>query len=180
MRSSPFVLLVSFLSISFSSYSQIEVEDDSKPSFKDRVYFGGGFAMNGGSDSYGNRYYYFALSPIVGYMITPKLSAGSGITWQQINYPDAKVKLNQYGVSPFVRYNLSKLFLYSEYNLINTPSYSSTGERRNYDRLLLGLGYSQPLGKRGAINGMALYDVLYNPSDRVFVSPWVFRVFFSF
>ena len=179
MRS--FIVFVA-LCISCSAWAQRPVEEDSKPSFKDRIYFGGGFGLNGGRDGYGNNYFYFAVNPIVGYMITPKLSAGTGVSWQQYNYTDIKVKINQYGVSPFVRYNFGKLFSYAEYNLINTPNYyNNSTSRANYDRLILGLGYPQPFGSgRGAINAMALYDVLYQQSDRVFASPWVFRVFLSF
>jgi hypothetical protein len=175
-------LLVLFIIITSSAFAQREVEEDTKPKFKDRLYFGGGFGLNGGRDAYGNNYFYFGLNPLVGYMVTPKLSVGTGVSWQQYNYTDVKIKLNQYGVSPFVRYNFGKLFSYAEYNLINTPSFSNNlNVRKNYDRLLLGLGYTQPFGTgRGAINAMALYDVLYKQTDRVFASPWVFRVFFSF
>lgn len=175
-------LFIALLAISYSAFAQREVEEDSKPKFMDRVYFGGGFGLSGGRDAYGNNYFYFAVNPIVGYMFTPKLSAGTGISWQQYNYKDVNVKVNQYGISPFVRYNVGKLFSYAEYNLINTPVYTNNlNERENYNRLLLGLGYTQAFGSgRGAINVMALYDVLYQQSDRVFASPWVFRVFFSF
>lgn len=175
-------LFLFLVTLSYASFAQREVEEDTKPKFKDRVYFGGGFGLNGGTDGYGNRYFYFAVNPIVGYMITPQFSMGTGVSWQQYNYTDVKVKINQYGVSPFARYNFGKLFSYAEYNLINTPNfYNASGSRTNYDRLLLGLGYSQPFGTgRGAINAMALYDVLYQKTDRVFASPWVFRVFFSF
>ncbi|MBA4146353.1 MAG: hypothetical protein C0523_11345 [Cytophaga sp.] len=176
----PILLLLSLFA-AFSVLAQIEVDEDSPtPSFKDRVYFGGGVGLNGGRDGYGNNYFYVALNPIVGYMVTPQFSVGTGISWQHYSYPDVDIKINQYGVSPFMRYNFGKLFTYGEYNLINTPSFYDLNKRSNYDRLLLGLGYSQPLGRRGAINAMALYDVLYNQSDRVFASPWVFRVFFSF
>ncbi len=174
------IILLLFSFVAYAGVAQIEVEQDSTPSFKDRIYFGGGVGLNGGRDGYGNNYFYVALSPIVGYMVTPQFSVGTGVNWQHYSYPDVDIKINQYGVSPFVRYNFGKLFAYSEYNLINTPSFYDLNKRSNYDRLLLGLGYSQPLGRRGAINAMALYDVLYNQADRVFASPWVFRVFFSF
>ena len=174
------ITILLFLIIAFSALAQREVDEDAGWSLKDRIYVGGGLGLNGGTDGYGNRYFYVALSPIVGYMITPQFSAGTGVSWQHYSYPDVDIKINQYGVSPFARYNFGKLFAYGEYNLINTPSFYDLNKRSNYDRLLLGLGYSQPLGNRGAINAMALYDVLYNQSDRVFASPWVFRVFFSF
>jgi hypothetical protein len=170
--------------VSLTVFAQREIDEESKPSFKDRAYFGGGLGFNGGTDAFGNRFVYFALNPIMGYMVTPKFSVGTGVSWQQYNYTDAKIKITQYGLSPFMRYNFGKLFSYAEYNLINTPAYlgsNASAVRKNYDRLLLGLGYSQPLGiGRGAINGMALYDVLYKQSDRTFASPWVFRIFVSF
>jgi len=176
------IAVLTALCMTSFAWAQRPVEEDSKPSFKDRVYFGGGIGLNGGVDGSGNNYFYFAVSPIIGYMVTPKLSVGTGVSWQQYNYTDIKVKVNQYGISPFVRYNLGRLFSYAEYSLINTPNYySSSTSRSNYDRLLLGLGYTMPFGSgRGAINAMGLYDVLYKQSDHVFASPWVFRIFFSF
>ena len=178
MKKSVAILLLSI--VAFTVLAQRELEEDAGWSLKDRIYVGGGVGLNGGRDGYGNNYFYVALSPIVGYMITPQFSAGAGISWQHYSYPDVNVKINQYGVSPFVRYNFGKLFAYSEYNLINTPSFYDLNKRANYDRLLVGLGYSQPLGQRGAVNAMALYDVIYNQADRVFPSPWVFRIFISF
>lgn len=170
---------VLFLSCSVSALGQREIDEDSKPSWKERVYLGGGLALNGGTDSYGNKYFYVGLYPIIGYMVTSKFSVGSGITWQHYSYPDYNQTINQYGVSPFARYNLGQAFLYTEYMILNSPTYIST-QRKTYNRLLLGLGYSQPLGRRGSLNVMGLYDVLYKQEDRVFASPWVFRVFFSF
>ncbi|MBX7124534.1 MAG: hypothetical protein K1X47_02490 [Cyclobacteriaceae bacterium] len=146
----------------------------------DRLYFGGGGGFGTGTNALGLRYTYFSISPIVGYMITSQLSAGSGITYQSYKYPDAGLSLKQYGVSPFVRYNFEKLFAQVEYNLINSGSFSDPDVRKNYNRLLAGLGYSMPFGsKRGAVNAMAMYDLLYKQPS-VFNSPWVFRVFFSF
>jgi hypothetical protein len=167
------------LLITFSTYGQREVEEDAGWSLKERLYLGGGFGLNGGNDAFGNRYFYVGLNPIIGYMITQQFSAGIGLQWQHFSYPDVNVKVNQYGVSPFVRYNFSQLFAYAEYNLLNTPTFNNT-ERRNFDRLLVGLGYTQPLGRRGAINAMALYDLIYSNTEQAFASPWVFRVYFSF
>lgn len=161
------------------SFGQREIDENSKPSWKERVYVGGGLGLNGGTDSYGNRYFYLGLYPVIGYMVTNKLSAGTGITWQYYSYPDVNQTINQYGFSPFVRYNISPAFLYAEYVILSSPTYTGVA-RKTYNRLLLGLGYSQPLGRRGALNVMGLYDVLYKREDLVFASPWVIRVYFSF
>jgi hypothetical protein len=174
------IALLSFLVlITILSHAQRVVDEGAGWSLKDRLYVGGGFGLNGGTDAWGNRYFYFALNPIIGYMVTQRLSVGTGINWQRYTYTEpVKLKIDQYGASPFIRYNFSQLFAYGEYNLLNTPTFTLS-QRRTYDRLLLGLGYSQPFGRRGAINAMALYDVIYDRNERAFVSPWVFRVFFS-
>ena len=174
-------ILAIFCFLSLSCFAQRTIDEGAGWSAKDRLYMGGGLGLNGGADAYGNRYFYFALNPIIGYMIDTKLSVGTGLNWQRYSYSEpVKLNIDQYGVSPFVRYNFSQLFAYGEYNLINTPTYNLT-QRRTYDRLLLGLGYSQPFGqRRGSINAMALHDVIYDQQERAFASPWVFRVFFSF
>jgi len=177
MKSVVGVILI-FLSV--QTWAQREVDANSGWGLKDRIYTGGGLALNGGADAFGNRYFYFAVNPIVGYMVTSKFSVGTGVTWQRFAYTQpVKLNIDQYGVSPFMRYNFDQLFAYGEYNLINTPVFLGTGERRNFDRLLLGLGYTQPIGPRSAINLMALYDVIYDNQERAFASPWVFRVFFT-
>lgn len=176
MKSVVGVILI-FLSV--QTWAQRDVNENTGWGLKDRIYTGGGLALNGGTDGFGNRYFYFAVNPIVGYMVTSKFSVGSGVTWQRFAYTQpVKFNIDQYGVSPFMRYNFDQLFAYSEYNLINTPTFSSD-ERRNFDRLLLGLGYTQPIGPRSAINLMALYDVIYDNQEGAFASPWVFRVFFT-
>ncbi len=155
-------------------------EENGKPSFFDRVYFGGGLGFSSGTTSYSGRYTYLGLYPVVGYMVTNQFSVGAAITYQHYSYPDVGQTVNQYGISPFARYNLGQVFLYSEYMILSSPSYDPNSPRKIYNRWLNGLGYQQPLGKRAALNAMALYDVLYNSSERVFTSPWVFRVFVSF
>ena len=68
----------------------------------------------------------------------------------------------------------------AEYDLINAPAYNSNNElvRSNYSRFFLGLGYSFPLGRKGAINTLAMYDILYKVPS-VFNSPFVLRVYFT-
>jgi len=166
--------------VTVASFAQRAIEEDTPKTFKDRGYFGGGFGLSGGRDGFGNNFFFIALNPIVGYMIKPQFSIGTGVNWQRTSFSDINLTLNQYGVSPFARYNFSpQLFGYGEYNYISTPTFNNK-ERRSFNRMLLGLGYTVPLGGRGAVNGVALYDVLYNQAERAFASPWVFRVFFTF
>lgn len=170
--------LVFLMSVNWAM-AQREIEENAKPNFMDRVYFGGGLGFSAGTSPYAGRYTYVGLYPLIGYMVTPQFSVGATITYQYYNYSDIGQSISQYGISPFARYNLGQVFVYSEYMILNSPSYDGT-PRRVYNRWLNGIGYTQPLGRRGALNAMVLYDVLYNSSERVFASPWVFRVFFSF
>ena len=89
------------LVIAFSAYGQREIDDSTGPSFADRIYFGGGLSFSGGNSGYG-RYTYFSLNPMVGYMVTQRFSTGLSFQWQHYTYPDLKITLDQYGISPFV------------------------------------------------------------------------------
>ena len=162
------------------AFGQRTFDENGKPSVLDRMYFGGGLGFSGGTNAYGQRYTYLGIYPIVGYMLTNKFSVGATITYQHYSYPDVGQTVDQYGISPFARYNLGQVFLYSEFMILNSPTYDPNSPRKIYNRWLNGLGFQQPLGKRGAINAMVLYDVLYTQSELVFTSPWVFRVFVSF
>lgn len=163
-------------------FAQREVDEDAD--WKDRVYFGGGGGFNGGTSN-GIRYWSISVTPIVGYMVTSQMSVGTALAYQRTTYQDFDFNYVQYGVMPFVRYNFNDFFLTAEYNYINLPDVTSSGssfssgDRMFRSRMLLGAGYSQPLGDRARLNAMALYDVLYTQPS-VFQSPWVFRVFFSF
>lgn len=170
---------VLLLFVSISAWAQREVDDNTGWTLKDRIYTGGGMGLNTGTDAFGGRYHLFSVNPILGYMVTPKFSVGTGVAWQLfLQTQPVNRSMNQYVVNPFIRYNFDQLFAYGEYNLINTQLSFNSNERRNFDRLLLGLGYSQPIGSRSKLNVMALYDVMYDVQE-VFPSPWVFRVFFT-
>lgn len=156
-------------------------KDFSSASWKDRIYTGGGGSLGGGNDRFGNKYFSFAVTPVIGYMLTERLSAGTSLTYQSINYSDIGIKYTQYGVMPFLRYNLDQLFLTTEYNFLNIPVLNAqyeTTDRIYASRLLAGAGYSVPVGGRTKINMVGMYDLMYRP-NRYFLSPWVFRVFFS-
>lgn len=159
------------LIVALSSYAQKELDDEA--SVLDRIYFGGGLGF-----SSSNTATFITLSPIVGYMITPQLSAGVGVQYQYIKNKFNDRSSNVYGGSLFTRYNISQFFLQAEYNLLNVEYLQDNGSvRENFDRLLLGGGISQPLGK-ARLNILGMYDLIYEENGP-FASPWVFRVFVS-
>lgn len=175
-------LIVFLILFAQPAFAQRDVDNDA--AWKDRVYLGGGGGFNGGTSN-GYKYWSISVSPVVGYMVTSNFSVGTGITYQRTTYSDFNVNYTQYGVMPFVRYNFNQLFLTAEYNYINLPTSAyqpnslSSSDRFFKSRMLFGAGYTQPLGGRGRVNVAALYDVLYRRPS-VFLSPWVFRVFFTF
>ena len=171
-------LLTFLLLVSAASFAQKEYREHAP--WQDRVFLGGGGSLGGGRDAYGNKYFSFSVSPVIGYMLTPKVSTGTSITYQSINYSDLNVKYTQYGFMPFVRYNLDQLFLMAEFDYLNIPRLNAnydTVERLYTTRLLAGAGYAVPLGGRSKVNLIGMYDLAYK--RQYFLSPWVFRVFIS-
>lgn len=166
------LFFITFLIITYlPSFGQKDIGEDA--SVLDRVYFGGGLGF-----SSSNTATFITLSPIVGYMITPNLSAGVGIQYQYIKYRYVDYNTDVYGGSLFTRYNINQFFLQTEYNILNVEYLTDNGSlRENFNRLLLGGGISQPLGK-ARLNILGMYDLIYQ-ANGPFASPWVFRAFIS-
>ncbi len=142
----------------------------------ERFFFGGGGGFNTGVNAFGYRYTYISVSPLVGYRLTLPWSAGLQVMYSTYRYPQLGTSLSQYGVAPFTQYRFGKLFAYAEYQVISAPNVNND-QRGIYNRLPLGIGFTQPIGTRAAINVVALYDVLYNKRTSVFPSPWVVRIY---
>jgi len=170
------ILLVGLLIVSGTSYAQKgDFTPDKNSNWQDRIYFGGGFGLGGGTWGGSIR-----LSPMVGYMLTSKLSAGVGINYEYYwnNSYTPRLEDNRYGGLIFTRLNLFRnIFAYADYQFINLKYNYFTEERRTIDRLPVGLGLSQPIGQRSSINFIAAYDLLWD--ETAYASPWVFSVFFS-
>jgi len=145
----------------------------------ERIYFGGGGGFNAGTSN-GLKYSYISVSPLVGYRVTLPWSVGLQVIYQNVSYPQLGTRYSQYGFAPFTQYRFGQIFAYGEYQAISTPSINSD-TRSWYSRLPLGLGFTQPIGPRAAINVMAAYDVLWKPNSFTspFASPWVFRIYIT-
>jgi hypothetical protein len=145
----------------------------------ERIFFGGGGGFNTGTHALnGYRYTQLSVSPLVGYRVTMPWAVGLQTTYQMYNFPDQGVRLDQYGFAPFTQYRFGKLFAYGEYLMLNVPTFDNTS-RKWYKRLPVGLGFSQPIGTRAALNVVALYDVTYDKRTSPFGTPWVFRVYIT-
>jgi hypothetical protein len=144
----------------------------------ERIFFGGGGSFNGGVDVAGNRYTYLAVNPLAGYRITVPFSMGVAINYALVSYPDIPAKASQYGVSPFAQYRIGRIFGYAEYSFISVPNFDNS-YRSTYKRFPVGLGYTQPIGPKAAINVMALYDLRYARNNTFFTNPFIIRIFIT-
>jgi hypothetical protein len=164
----------------FSYYAGAQQE--SKPSFGERIYFGGNFGLN-----FGTNYTVVELSPIVGYKITERLSAGFGITYiyykQKIPAYNFTYETSIYGGNVFTRYFFTEsLFAHVEGGALNldVPAiyYPYELAREWVPNLLVGGGYRSMIGQRASFMIMLLYDVIDDPN-----SPYrnpILRVGFGF
>lgn len=168
-------LLIFLLSFS-PSFAQRELYQDSVK-LKDRLYYGGNFGFQFGTVTL------IDVSPLVGAMITDRLSGGVGATYQY--YDDNRFQGasgSSYGGRLFGRYNvLPNIFAYSEFEKINWNAYSLVNERfqRTWtNAFFIGAGYFAPFGSRGGANFTFLYNLLHDNRFSYYSEPYVIRVGF--
>ena len=150
----------------------------SQNKLSDRIYFGGGGGFSASSSQTN-----ISVFPQVGYRVSPNYIAGVGITYQYVKIKQPiEASLSNYGWSLFNRYNVTRqFFAYAEFERLNFEYFTSVSperkDRLGYNSLLLGAGYSEPIGGNAAFSIMALYNVLYDESDlfKPYNSPWVIR-----
>jgi hypothetical protein len=106
-----FCLALTCCSTLYAQWGEEEMSDE--PDWKERVFFGGGLGA-----SFGSNYDFVSVSPMVGYKITQKLAGGMQIQYRYTKYKNITPSLstNDYGLSPFLRYNIfPPFFLHVEY-----------------------------------------------------------------
>lgn len=150
-----------------------------KPKFSDRVFFGGGMGL-----SFSKSYDFVSISPLVGYRLTQKLATGLSFTYRYTKYKYImpNVSTNDYGVSPFMRFQFyGPLFLHAEYEYLNYQYVTYTAEtfRDSYSSFLAGGGFFQPLGRNAGFFAVALYNFSYRTPGAndyyPYTSPWILR-----
>ncbi len=161
-----FTILLVFAALSASAQWGDE-EMQEKPSIKDRIFTGGGFGL-----SFSSTYDYVSISPLIGYRVNQRLATGVSVTYRYAahKYVTPKVSTNDFGISPFVRFQLyGPLFLHAEYEYLNNEYVlNSAGEtmRQNFSSFMAGGGFFQPIGRRAGFFAMALYNFSYrNPTS---------------
>lgn len=183
------------LFIGFASVSAQEVYSSSGKPIKEKkeekedkgfstskIIFGGGFGLGLGSVTN------ISVSPMVGYRITDRFSAGVGFGYQYLRVKDyypltdpatgqgvyKPLKASMYSPSVWARYVFwNNLFAHAEYEhnfmsfkryfnntALNPPAISSMNDTRNAPSLLLGGGGRWPVSDRVSFIILALYDVI--------------------
>ena len=167
-------------------------EDFKNLKFKDRLFFGGEFWLSFGNSSYVD------ISPVVGYRVTSRFSAGVGPIYIYEKSTYFRYETSTYGgkillsynlfrnLGQYIPINLGDIILHAEnegvnvevFQLDNQGYFYSTGTRLWIDNLLLGGGIRQPIGKRASINLYILWDVTQNTYSS-YSNP-IIRVGFNF
>ena len=130
-----------------------------------KVYYGGGVGLNLFGD-----YFRISIEPMVGYKISPKLSAGLKIMYEYVKdsryTPD--VTSNNYGGSIFSRYRvIPQFYVHAEfaYYSYKFRTENIDGDREWVPFLLLGGGYSQNVGGNTWVYAQALWDVIQDDNS---------------
>ncbi len=173
MRSAALFLVFSF-SLTCAAFSQYREPSQRSGGLADKIYFGGG-----GGFSAGSNFINVSASPLIGYKITERFSAGVQVTYQYVRFN--ALRANNYGGGPFLRYNITqKLFTYAQYEYMNfgfPQAPGDNGPRFDFTSMFVGLGYSEPIGRNLAFNITALYNLLYQDgTNSPYDSPFLFRV----
>jgi hypothetical protein len=172
----PTFIILLILILAIPVFGQTDIPE-MKPSFTDRLIFGGGLGLQFGTVTF------IDVSPVVGYRITEKLEAGIGATYKYYKYNDFYVdattgqkidlKSHMFGGSIYTRYHLLKnLFAHVEYERLKynyDDIYSSGGQiirdpiHTYINSLFVGGGLRQQISANSYLFIMALWNLTEEP-----------------
>lgn len=141
------------------------------PQSGSKLYYGGNIGVN-----FWNDYLLISAQPMVGYKVTPKFSLGAKLNYsfrKDNNSAPQNFTYNNYGGSVFARYHpVPRGYLHAEFNFINYQRYNYNSANNIYesDRLwvpavLVGGGYTQPIGPNASAYAEVLFDVLQDKNS---------------
>jgi hypothetical protein len=175
-----FVLILGAILVTWSANAQIQISDDADWSIKERGFLGIGIGGLGfGTGPFGT-YYSIGVTPQIGYMLHKNVSTGFAFDYQYTGYPDQNLKRTQYGWYPYLRFNIKRFFIQTDYDWYNIDNiYTPVKDRQIYNRFLAGVGYFTQGRGRGGANILLSYDFAYEEPSQ-FNSPLSIRIFFTF
>jgi hypothetical protein len=146
--------------------------------WNERIVTGGGVGL-----SFGSTADYVTIQPLIGYALTRKLVAGTGLTYRYTKYKTVTpaVTFNDFGINPFIRFTVyNGIFLQTEYEYLSYEYYVTADQkdRNGFSSFLAGGGFMQPIGDKAAFFVVALYNFSYTASTSLYTpyySPWVIR-----
>jgi hypothetical protein len=164
-----------------SSIAQVRLterpSDEPRESFGDRLFFGGGFGLQFGTQTY------IEVAPLVGYKLTDRLSTGISLKYIYYKFKDDiyDYSTHIYGGGPFTRFFIiPEAFLHAEFEILNLEvpdPLSNRYFRENITSVFLGGGYRQMIGDHSSLDLLLLYNI--NESrNSPYVNP-VFRISFG-
>ena len=128
---------------------------------------------------------YVEVSPIVGYRLTQRVTAGVGLfyRWKNDDRFGYSIDMSDWGGSLFGQLKLFRsFFAHAEYEYVDYEyqTLGGTTASRSDTNTLAGLGFQR--GGRAGVYGLALYNFSYDDNDptEAYDSPWVYRVGVSF
>ncbi len=126
---------------------------------KNKVFVGGNFGLQFGTITY------IALSPLVGYRLSDRVSVGAGVTYQYLKDNFYNITTNVYGVKMFGRYFVRpNIFAHVEYDLLNLTAFDLYPiQRITVGSLLVGGGYIQRFAANSGMTAMILYNLTPSP-----------------
>lgn len=172
----PLILVFAMTFIASTCFGQSRHRNDENSlkgvPLKERIVVGGGLGLQ-----FGSQVDIFSISPMIGYKVTEKFMAGTGLTYRYTKYKyyNPSIKLTDYGVSPFVRYTIfGGFFLHAEYEYLNYefPQTQTESTRKGFNSFLAGGGFVQPIGDKAAFYLLALYNFSYQSVQPGEYSPY--------
>ena len=172
----------------FLMTSQSQAQSLSDLTFKERLWYGGGFNL-GFSGGTGISVLQVGISPMVGYKLTPRFSIGPRVStlvsfyWvQSFNGERQNTQPVNWGAGLFSRYKItSEIFAHVEYEYANQALVEQTFDglstrRITNDNIYIGAGYSSGMGP-GKFEILGLYNI--NQNFESFDSPFSIRFGFT-
>lgn len=157
--------LVVMIGLGLSANSQNSNNPYKGLPFNERITIGGDLGL-----SFGNQLTYIRIAPVLGYIVSPKLTVGAGPSfqyWEDKRFIPA-LETTIYGGSTFGRFFvIEQLFLQAEFEVLNLEeiNFSPGGDFSNRNRVTIpvffvGGGFSQRTAGGSGFFVSLMYDII--------------------